>query len=140
MRPWLEESPGDVKKLSFSSRSVKLVSWVPRESEMVCASGSESCYFCALRSHQKKCVLRSGLHTRAKTVGPRETRPHGRSAQGFPNNFMSQTCKQMRAIEPTDCHTIQTRESVWESFCRWCLSSQLQFKLSIEINDLLYFG
>lgn len=101
MRPWLEESPGDVKKLSFSSRSVKLVSWVPQESEMVCASGTESCYSCALRSHQKKCVLRSGLHTSAETVGPRETRPHGRSAQGFPNSFMSQTCKQMRTIEPT---------------------------------------
>lgn len=86
MRPWLEESPGDVKKL-FISRAVKLDSGGRRESEMVCASGSEDCYFCALRSHQKKCVLRSGLDTRAETVGPRETRPHGRSVQGFPNNF-----------------------------------------------------
>lgn len=63
----------------------------PPELEMVCASVSENCYFCALRSHQKKCVLRSGLHTRAETAGPRETRPHGRSVQGFPNNSMSQT-------------------------------------------------
>lgn len=49
----------------------------PPESEMVCASGSQCCYFCALRSHQKKCVLRSELHTRAESAGPRETRPHG---------------------------------------------------------------
>lgn len=84
------------------SRSVGVGYGGQPESEMVCASGSESCYFCAPLSHQKKCVLRSGLHTRAETVGPRETRPHGRSVQGFPNNFMSQTSEQTHTIEVTN--------------------------------------
>lgn len=43
--------------------------------------------FCAPRSHQKKCVLRCGVRTRVESAWQKETRPHGRSAQGFPKHF-----------------------------------------------------
>lgn len=43
--------------------------------------------FCAPRSHQKKCVLRSGVRTREESAWPRETRPHGRAVEGFPKHF-----------------------------------------------------
>lgn len=76
-------------------------------------SGSESCfYFCALRSRQKKCVFRSGLHTRAETAGPTETRPHGGSVQGFPNNFMSRTSKQARATTNRPSQLSQKQDGV----------------------------
>lgn len=57
-------------------------------SQRWCAlQGLRAANFCALRPHQKKCVFRSGLHTRAETVGPKRNTPTWWLSAGLPKQF-----------------------------------------------------
>lgn len=84
---------------------------LPPWPQMVCLSVSESCYFCALTSHQK-CVFALWTPREARVLG--REKPAHMVAECTASQIIS--CHRPPNWGPTDCHRVQTAECMWESF------------------------
>lgn len=138
MRPWLEHSPGDVKKLNFSlPRAVKLNSG-KRRSRRWCAHRCVRAATFALSGRTRKSAFFALDSTQERRLlGRKETRPHGGSVQASQTiSCHRRTTK--RAVEPPECQSAEWKKTLWESLsCFWF--SNKESACAWEIRFVLFW-